>query len=227
MSMRARKWIVTFALALTAISAASGKKKDKVYLPAFVLKAQTVLVVILPDSGEPIDDLTANRKAQEEVEKAFMKWGRYRLALDAEQADLVVGVRKGTGKIVNPTISGGPIDSRPGTIETTDNQIRIGVQQGHPPDVSQPGSPTGTNSPNDRAHPGVEAGSADDTFQVYQGGVQYPMDYAPVWRFIAKDGLKPPGVAAVEQFRKAVEESDKAVQQKKQQAQQQGQKKNP
>jgi len=58
--------------------------------------------------GEPIDDITANRKAQEEVEKAFLKWGRYRLALDTDQADLVVGVRKGTGKIANPTIRGGP-----------------------------------------------------------------------------------------------------------------------
>jgi len=196
-------------------------------LPGYVLKAQTVLVVILPNSGEPIEDITANRKAQEEVEKAFLKWGRYRLAPDTDQADLVVGVRKGTGKIANPTISGGPVDSRPGTIETTDNQIRIGVQQGHPPDVTDPRTTTGSNGPNDRAHPGVQVGSAEDTFQVYQGGVQYPVDSAPVWKYIAKDGLKPPAVAAVEQFRKAVEESEKAAQQKQQQAQQQGQKKNP
>ena len=227
MSMRAGKWIATIALAIAAVAAASAKKKEKVYLPAYVLKAQTVLVVILPNSGEPMDDITANRKAQEEVEKAFMKWGRYRLALDADQADLVVGVRKGTGKVVNPTISGGPVDSRPGTIETTDSQIRIGVQQGHPPDVSDP---TGTTGPNDRVHPGVAAGLAEDTFRVFQGGVQYPLDYAPVWQFTVKDGLKPPGVAAVEQFRKAVEESQKAAQQKQQaqqQTNQQGQKKNP
>jgi hypothetical protein len=189
-----------------------------------------VLVVILPDAGEPWNDITANRKAQEEVEKAFMKWGRYRLALDVDQADLVVGVRKGTGKVANPTINGGPVDSRPGTVETTDSQLRIGVQQGRPPDVSQPGSPTGSNSPNDRVHLGMEAGAADDTFQVYQGGVQYPLDNPPVWRLTAKDGLKPPTVTAVEQFRKAVEESEKAAQQKQraqQQSQQQGQKKNP
>ena len=224
MSLQVGKWIVIFALATAAVLTASAKKKDEAYLPAYVLKAQTVLVVILPDAGEPINDITANRKAQEEVEKAFMKWGRYRLALDAEQADLVVGVRKGTGKIANPTINGGPVDSRPGTIETTDNQIRIGVQQGHPPDVTDP---AGSNGPNDRVHPGMEAGAAEDTFQVYQGGVQYSLDNAPVWKLVAKDGLKPPGVAAVEQFRKAVEESEKAARQKQQQAQQQGQKKNP
>jgi hypothetical protein len=38
-----------------------------------VWKAKTVLVVILPDAGEPTDDPLANRRAQEEVEKAFMK----------------------------------------------------------------------------------------------------------------------------------------------------------
>jgi hypothetical protein len=44
-----------------------------------------------------------------------------------------------------------------------------------------------------------------------------------VWKYIAKDGLKLPGVAAVDQFRIAIEESEKAAQQKQQQAQ----KKNP
>jgi len=228
MRMRAGKWLAVIALILAATAAASPKKKEKVRLPDYVLKAQTVLVVIFPDSGEPIEDITANRKAQEEVEKAFMKWGRYRLALDTDEADLVVGVRKGTGKVANPTINGGPVDSRPGTIETTDNQMRIGVQQGHPPDVSDP---TGTqpNSPTDRVHPGMEAGAAEDTFRVFQGGVKYPLENAPVWQLTAKDGLKPPGVTAVEEFRKAVEESEKATQQKQQsqQGQQQGQKKSP
>jgi hypothetical protein len=152
------------------------------------------------------------------------KWGRYRLALDTITADLVIGVRKGTGKVANPTISGGPVDTRPGTIETTDDQIRVGVQKGRPPDVTQDGALTGTNGPNDKVHTGWESGAEHDTFMVFQGGVQYPVDNAPVWKYIAKEGLKPPGVAAVEQFRKAVEESEKAAAQKQQQ---QGQKKNP
>jgi len=227
MSGQAGKWIGIIALALVAVTTAGAKKKEKAVLPAYVLKAQTVLVVILPDAGEPLNDITANRKAQEEVEKAFMKWGRYRLALDVDQADLVVGVRKGTSKVANPTINGGPVDTRPGTVETTDSQIRVGVQQGHPPDVSQPGTSGGSNSPNDRVHLGMEAGTAEDTFQVFQGGVQYPLDNAPVWQLTAKDGLKPPTVPAVEQFRKAVEESEKAAHQKQQQTQQQGQKKTP
>lgn len=227
MPIRIGKRVFAIALVMALVSTVSAKKKEKVVLPAYVLGAQTVLVVILPNSGEPMDDITANRKAQEDVEKAFLKWGRYRLALDTDQADLVVGVRKGTGKVANPTINGGPVDSRPGTIETTDNQIRVGVQQGHPPDVSDP---TGSTGPNDRVHPGVAVGQAEDTFQVFQGGLRYPLDNPPVWKLTAKDGLKAPDVAAVEQFRKAVDESEKAAQQKQQaqqQTNQQGQKKNP
>jgi hypothetical protein len=56
----------------------------------------------------------------------------------------------------------------------------------------------------------MEAGAEDDTFVMFQGGgLQYPLDNAPVWRYIAKDGLKSPPVKAVEEFRKAVEESEK------------------
>ena len=221
----------TAAMVLVVMSAgmASAKKKVKAYLPDYVLKAQSVFVVILPDAGEPIDDPSANRKAQVEVEKAFMKWGRYRLALDANTADLVIGVRKGTGKVANPTINGGPVDSRPASIETTDNQVRVLVQQGRPERSDAAGTPADTSGPT-AAHTGMEVGAEDDTFMVFQGGLiyrPYPVDNASVWKYIAKDGLKPPAVAAVEQFRKAVEESEKAAAQKQQQAQQQQQKKNP
>jgi len=228
-------WVagVIAAVVVLVMSAgmASAKEKVKAYLPDYVLKAQSVLVVILPDAGEPIDDPSANRKAQVEVEKAFMKWGRYRLALDTNTADLVIGVRKGTGKVENPTINGGPVDSRPASIETTDNQVRVMVQQGRPSDQTQQVTPTDTSGPNGKAHPGMEVGAEDDTFMVFQGGLiyrPYTLDNASVWKYIAKDGLKPPAVAAVEQFRKAVEESEKAAAQKQQQQQQQQQeKKNP
>ena len=214
---------VSIAVSLLAISAgvASANKKEKVHLPDYVLSAKTVLVVILPDAGEPMDDPFANRKAQEEVENAFMKWGRFQLTLDAELADLVIGVRKGTGKPANPTINRGPVDTRPGTIGTTDNQVWVGVQQGRPRDRTQQGAPK------EHSHIGMEAGAENDTFKVFQGGEQYTVDNPPVWMYIAKDGLKPPRVVAVEEFRKAVEESDKAAAQRQQQQQQKGQKKNP
>jgi hypothetical protein len=216
---------VAMALALAlAAGMGSAKKKEKVLLPDFVLKAETVVVLILPDAGEPMNDPFANRKAQEEVEKALMKWGRYRLTQDASTADLVIAVKKGSGQIANPTINGGPVDTRPGTIETTDNQIRIGAQQGRPPNGPESGDATGTSG---RASPGMEVGSSDDMFEVFRADI-YTGRGAPVWQYVAKDGLKPPSVTAVEQFRKAVEESEKAAAQKqKQQQQQQGQKKNP
>jgi hypothetical protein len=218
---------VASAIALTILAATTpAKKKEKAPLPDFVLKAQTILVVILPDSGEPMNDAFANRRAQEDVEKALMKWGRFRLALDANTADLVIGIRKGPGQDVSPTMNGGPVDSstRPGTIESTDNSVRIGAQQGRPPATSQdPLNNDGQNSPTDKPHPGMAVGAKDDIFEVFQGGVPYPVDHAPVWRLSAKDGLKPPTVSAVEQFRKAIEESEKAAAQKQQKQQQQQQ----
>jgi len=219
-------WAVGATLSAVSLLPISGEmahanKKEKAYLPDYVLNAKTVLVVILPDGGEPMDDPLANRKAQEEVEKAFMKWGRYQLALDKYTADLVIGVKKGTGKIANPTINGGSVDVHSGTIETTDSQIRVAVQQGRPPDVAQQGAPAGPT------HTGVEVGAEDDAFKVFQGGTEYPVDNPPVWKYIAKDGLKPPHVAAVEEFRKAVEESEKAAAQRQQKRQRQAQKKNP
>jgi hypothetical protein len=40
------------------------------------------------------------------------------------------------------------------------------------------------------------------------------LDAAPLWRYIAKDALKPPLVDAVEQFRKAINESEQQRKQK-------------
>jgi hypothetical protein len=211
---------ITAAIVLGVL--ASAQNKDKMLLPDYVLKAETVVVLILPDTPEPMNDPFANHKAQEEVEKAIMKWGRFRLTQEAFTADLVIGVRKGTGKIANPTISGGPVDTRPGTIETTDNHIRIGVQQGRPPDGTQ----TGDTSRG--ASPGMEAGSmAEDMLEVFRGGDTYGASSPPVWTYVAKDGLKPPRVAAVEKFRKTLEEAEKVATQKQQQSQQKAQKKNP
>jgi hypothetical protein len=55
---------------------------------------------------------------------------------------------------------------------------------------------------------------SEDSFEVYRGGLQYPLDAAPVWRYIAKDGLNGPQVTAVEQFQKVLSESEKQHQQK-------------
>ena len=101
------------------------KKKEKQVLPDAVLRAKTVFVVIQPDAKEPLTEPNANLKAQKAVEEAVMKWGKFRLALDTATADIVISVQKGIGKAMSPTISGGPVDSRPVDVEGDASQIRI------------------------------------------------------------------------------------------------------
>jgi len=217
--MRYRPYLLM--LLVVAVSAAGiAKKKEKKVLPDTVLKAQTAVVVIQNGAREPMSDPNANLKAQKEVEKAIMQWGRYRLAVDVETADLVIAVQKGTGKAAEGTLGGGPVDNVPvigeRTDTGTDSTIRVGARQGTPPSATQYPDPQ-TSRPNE----GAQVGATDDRMAVYLGGVQYPLDSAPIWTFTAKGALKAPDVKAVEEFRKAVEEAEKAAQQKQQQ---QGQK---
>jgi len=208
--------LVAVAGMVAGMLAAAGeaKKKEKGTLPAAVLNAKTVVVVILPEAGEPIRDPSANRRMQEDVEKALLKWGRFQLALDVNSADLVIGVKHGNDQPVTATVGGGPVDGRPVTIEQTPDTIRIGGAQGRPTsDASQVGIPGG---PDGRPTTGAETGTEQDVFNVYLGGVKHPMDSAPVWSFLAKDGLKAPRIVAVEEFHKAINEAEKAAQKKQQ-----------
>lgn len=197
---------LTSLFLLTALLAvpAHAKDKKKSTLPEYVLKATTVLVVIAPDAGEPINQPMANANARDSVEKALMQWGRLRLVMAGEEADLVIAVRTGSGRMVQPSIRGGPIDQRPGTVQTGDGSVRIGAQQGQPPPLSDPGMGPPQNGP----RMGNDVGASEDTFEVYRGGVTDPLDSAPVWRYIAKDSLREPGVTAVEEFRKAIAKAE-------------------
>lgn len=189
----------------------NAKDKKPASLPELVLRARTVLVIIRPDAGEPLNQPTANATARENVEKALMEWGRLQPVMDGQEADLVIAVRAGTGRIAGPTIKGGPIDSRPTVVQPTDTGIRIGAQRGHPPSATDSGmSNPRTNGP----RIGNEVSSPEDSFEVYMGNIQYPLDASPLWRYVAKDCLQAPVVSAVEQFRKAVAESEKARQKK-------------
>ena len=201
--MTARLVSLIVACSLLAVPANAKKDKKKFILPEEVLKATTVLVVVSPDAGEPLDQPRANATARESVEKALMNWGRFRLVMDGERSDLLIAVRTGNGRMVRPTIRGGPVDQRPGTVETGDSSIRIGGQQGHAPPLTDPRmEPPGPSTRN-------EIGPSEDTFEVYRGQVAYPLDSSPVWRYMGKDCLREPGVTAVEEFRKAIAEAEK------------------
>jgi hypothetical protein len=211
--MRYRPYLLMALLAVCAVPGMANKKEKKV-LPDTVLKAQTVTVVIQADAREPMSDPNANLKVQKEVEKAIMKWGRFRLTPDVQTADLVIAVAKGTGKTADTTVGGGPVDDRPVIVEGTDSAIRVGARQGTAPATTQyPGTQT------KRPSEGTQIGGSDDRMTVYLGGVEYPLDGTAIWNYSGKDALRAPNVTAVEEFRKAIAEAEKAGQQKQQQKQ--------
>lgn len=191
--------IAAFSLLLICPILGPAKNKKKILLPDDVLEAKTVLVVVDPGAGIALDAPNANRQALEDVESALTNWGRFRLVRNEYNADLVISIRKGSGKVAQPTIGGVPIDNRPVIVEpTTDASIE------HPP---IPGTATQTRVPD--PHPQLEAGPSDDIFVVYRGKRENPTDHPSVWRFNGKEGLRSPGVPAVDAFRRLVVEAEK------------------
>jgi hypothetical protein len=218
--------LALFAGIVVLASCVVAKKKEKQVLPDTVLKAQTVFVMIQPDVKEPPTEPNANLKAQKAVEEALMKWGKFRLALDTTTADIVISVQKGTGKAMSPTISGGPMDSRPVDVEGDASQVRIIGQKGNPTDTAT-SIPMNDPNPNGRAQTGTQVGGSEDVLRLFMGGaVEYPLDYPPVWMYSRKDALKGPEMAAVAELKKVFEESLKVAAEREKQKQQQQQAKN-
>jgi hypothetical protein len=202
--------LASLVLVFTCFASADKKKKDT--LPPQILNAQTVVVLVDPDAGMSTSEPLANKIAQDDVEKALAKWGRLKLMLiGGTDADLVITVRKGNGKVVQPTVTGEPTNDRPVVVVPSDNGIHIGVQQGQPPGSTQP--PPQDTSP----RLGGEVGPAEDTFLVYLGGSGNPvLEGAPVWRYVSKNALHSPDVPAVAEFKKAIEAAVKQQQQQQQ-----------
>jgi hypothetical protein len=201
--------IVFLFLLLLLVPQIHAKNKKKQLLPDYVLRAERVLVVVHPDAGEALTSPMGNRTAQDAVEQAITKWGRFKLAMDAQTADLVIAVRKGNKG--GPVISHSPVDDRPVIFQTGGGGGRAGGQQGREPNLTQPfPGDAGDQAP----RLGTQIGSSEDSFEVYRGGVEYPLDVSPVWRYTAKNSLNEPQVTAVEEFRKAIEESEKQSQHK-------------
>jgi hypothetical protein len=201
-----RRTLVFSVLFLSCLIAA-GKDKKKVPLPVDILQAHTAWVIIDPQAGVDVKDPNANNMARADVEHALAKWGRIMPVTDSSTADLIIIIRKGNGKLVQPTIAGTPINAPPPVIaQRTDSGINASGRTGPPLDTSDP-------------RPQMEVGSTQDTFVVYRGNPAYnnaandnnPLDSPPVWRYTAKDALASPGVPAVDQFRKVIAESEKAL----------------
>jgi hypothetical protein len=200
--MPLRKFLAVTAIILCSALASA---KKKAVLPADVLRARTVFVIVDPAAGVDVRDPNANRVARADVEKALDQWGRFTLVQEGSTADLIIMVRKGDGKLIQPTIGGTPINETPpvsgdSTTTPTQSTTRAGVRW-------PPGNPTSNPEPQ------IEAGSPEDMFVVYRGSKDdpywSPRDTPPVWRYSGKDALASPSVPAVEVFRKLIADSEK------------------
>jgi hypothetical protein len=223
--MQKRAYAVAMAASLLLPLLTFAKDKSKTTLPTYVLQAHTVSIIIDPDAGVSLQDPQANQVAQRDVETALLNWGRYQPILDGPTADLIIVVRRGTGKLAGGTVYDPRQGRRPVVIDPTDTGIDVGAQRGQPPpyagdvpDASQGSASGPLNDPmnrqiDPRPHPQAEIGNsaAEDSFIVYRGKIDNPLAASPVWRYQAKNALKPHTVPAVDVFRKAVAEADQAA----------------
>jgi hypothetical protein len=198
----------TFALLGLSLLASFGFAKDKAkhVLPPYVLNAHTVAIIIDPHASISVDDPQANQMAQKDVEAALLRWGRFEPVPTTEGADLVIVVRKGNGHLTDETIHGAPQNNHPGSLNSSGNG-GPGAQHGMPQGVSEtPGLGQDDESP----RPQTDIGDAADSFTVFQGGKEKPLESAPAWKYLGNDGLLPHSVPAVAAFKKAIADAEKA-----------------
>ena len=215
--MRRHKYSAALGLLILSLCAFA-KDKKKVPLPEDILHAHTALVIVDPTAGVDAADPNANRLARTDVEQALMKWGRLMPVNEGFTADIIIMVRKGNGKVVQPTIGGTPVNGTPpfsvGSTSTPDESTTHAAgrwgHSGVENDPSNAGTQPGTPQPQ------IEAGPTQDMFVVYRGGIKddphwSPLDAPAVWRYSAKNALESPSVPAVEAFRKAIADSEKQL----------------
>jgi hypothetical protein len=204
--MAASRLLELCAFGLACLFAGGALAKDsKPILPAYILNAHSVVVLVDPTAGVSLDDPNANQTARQDVENAMLKWGRFTTRLSTQVADLVIVVRKGRGKLVDETVPDARQNNRPGSMGSADNGINVGMQRGPQPPVQQ------TDTRNEPSQ--VEVGRVYDSFEVYAGNTEHPLDGLPGWKWVRKDGLHAHDVPAVDAFRKAIEDAEKKAKQ--------------
>ena len=158
--MRRHKYSAALGLLILSLCAFA-KDKKKVPLPEDILHAHTALVIVDPTAGVDAADPNANRLARTEVEQALMKWGRLMPVNEGFTADIIIMVRKGNGKVVQPTIGGTPVNGTPpfsvGSTSTPDESTTHAAgrwgHSGVENDPSNAGTQPATSSTPDRGWP--------------------------------------------------------------------------
>lgn len=192
-------------LALSTLSPAKEKQK-KSPLPLTVLNAKTIAIIIEPEAGRSLENPLGNQTAQKDVEAAILKWGRFQPTLSTMNADLIIVLRKGNGRIADATMPDARNNDRVGSITPSNDGISGAAQRGNQPGLTnrppqmQPQDTSGTQA---------EISAPDDSFFVYDGHTEAPLDSSAIWRYVGPDGLRPHSVPAVDAFRKAVAETEK------------------
>ena len=193
------RWMAVVGIGVGALAVSAKEKKP--VMPTYILTARTVAVVVDPMAGMSLTNPNANPTAQRDVEMALKEWGRFDEVMEVRDADLIIVVRKGTGKLVDETMAN-PQNNRTNAGNRMPGGAGAGAGMGNAEDASQSAPPGGMR-------PQAEIGEADDSFTVYQGQMEHPLDGPIGWRWIRKDGLRPHDVPAVDEFRKAIEDAEK------------------
>jgi hypothetical protein len=205
-ALAGKSLLVALGLMLAAPAFA---KDDTPIMPQYILRARTVAVLIDPEAGVSVRDPNANQTARKDVETALLKWGRFQTIMNAQAADLVIVIRKGSKGPADVAIDDPRQNRRGGAVNTTDDGISVGVQRG-PSGPSSQGKPTIPASTGPVAtRPVTSGGTPGDVFEVYEGRTDDPLDSISGWRYVNKDALHAHDVPAVAAFRKAIDEAEK------------------
>ncbi len=209
-----RMRVATFvALGLMMAVPVLAKSKDKT-LPPYILQAHTVAVIIAPATEMDPEDPRSNAIAQQDVEEALIKWGRFELVDTTLGADLIIVVRKGHLRPADPmrtdpSQTGGVSPANNGGVGAPRPPL-MGGQDGMGPRGPQSGSPQSQSPQAPSQQPQTEV-MTDDSFAVFDGRAERRMEGDPGFRYMGQQGLRSHDVPAVEAFKKAVVAADKAA----------------
>jgi len=179
--MKVWKAIALIAILIPAMGVAQKKKHNEV--PEAFGTAHSIYIEAADGDYSKPGLNAADRHAIEDVQDAMKAWGRYTLAVHAEQADLIFVVRKSRG---------GGVDAQSGLPAAPRSNGAAGPAR-------VPGQPGDSDTLGASAPMGIEG----DRLMVYT--MTDGKRKGPVWTRELQGGLEGPSVLLVQQLKGAVE----------------------